>query len=199
MKRVLLIDNYDSFTYNLVQAVGVLGAQVEVLRNDAVTAEGLAAYDLTHLIFSPGPGRPMDAGNSNAIISAWAGKVPILGVCLGHQCIAEVFGAKIVHADRCMHGKTSMIHHDARGIFEHLPSPFCAMRYHSLIVQAKRLDKRFVVTAKTSEGELMGIRCEELAIESVQFHPESFATERRAVLLGNFLKMKTRQPVVQGD
>ena len=191
MKRVVIIDNYDSFTYNLVQAVAVLADRVrlEVLRNDKATAHQLASYEPTHLIVSPGPGRPADAGNSKNIIAYWAGRIPILGVCLGHQCIAEVFGGQVVRADRCMHGKTSMIHHDGRGVFADLPSPFCAMRYHSLTVEVAGLAPGFVVTARTDTNEVMGIRNESLAIEGVQFHPESFGTAFGGPLLANFLRI----------
>jgi len=189
MTQVVIIDNYDSFTYNLEQAVGTLLGEGKVLvrRNDAITAASLADLQPTHLIISPGPGRPRDAGNSNSIISHWAGKTPILGVCLGHQCIAEVFGGKIVPARRCMHGKTSMIRHDGKGIFRGLPNPFRAMRYHSLTVEPAGLRGDFVISAYTPEGEIMALRSEKLAVEGVQFHPESFATEVGMTILQNFL------------
>jgi len=189
MKRVVIIDNYDSFTYNLAQAVAVLpnGVQVEVVRNDEVTAEEVAGYRPTHLIISPGPRTPNEAGNSNEIIAYWAGKVPILGVCLGHQCVAAVFGGQIVRAVRCMHGKTSLIHHDGKTIFEGLANPFPAMRYHSLIVNENGLNGRFVISARSETNEIMGIRNDQLGLEGVQFHPESFATKEGAALLENFL------------
>jgi len=190
MAQVVIIDNYDSFTYNLEQAVGTLldVGKVLVRRNDEITAASLADLQPTHLIISPGPGRPRDAGNSNSIVSHWAGKMPILGVCLGHQCIAEVFGGKIVPAQRCMHGKTSLIHHDGKGIFRGLPNPFRAMRYHSLAVEPAGLRGDFVISAYSQEGEIMALRGERLAIEGVQFHPESFATEVGMMILQNFLK-----------
>ena len=186
---MVIIDNYDSFTYNLVQAVGSLlgDGQVQVLRNDEVTAESLASYQPTHIIFSPGPCTPNEAGNSNDIIAHWAGKLPILGVCLGHQCIAKVFGAKIVRADRCMHGKTSLIYHDGIAIFEGLTNPFRAMRYHSLIIEVENLNSDFVITARSEKDEIMAIRNENLKIEGLQFHPESFATPEGTTLLANFL------------
>jgi len=191
MKRVVIIDNYDSFTYNLVQAVAVLsdGPEIQVYRNDAVTGEELEAHRPTHLIFSPGPCTPQEAGNSNAIIKYWAGKAAILGVCLGHQCVAEVFGGKVGRAKRCMHGKTSQIHHDGKTIFAGIETPFTAMRYHSLIVEPAQLNGEFAVTAKTEQDEIMGIRSEKLKIEGVQFHPESFGTPVGAEILQNFLNI----------
>ena len=189
MKRVVIIDNYDSFTYNLAQAVAVLpnGVQVEVVRNDEVTAEEVAGYRPTHLIISPRPCTPNEAGNSNEIIAYWTGKVPILGVCLGHQCVAAVFGGQIIRAVRCMHGKTSLIHHDGKTIFEGLANPFRAMRYHSLIVAENGLNGRFVISARSETNEIMAIRNDQLGLEGVQFHPESFATKEGAALLENFL------------
>jgi len=191
MKRVVIIDNYDSFTYNLVQAVAVLsdGPEIQVYRNDAVTGEELEANRPTHLIFSPGPCTPNEAGNSNEIIKYWAGKAAILGVCLGHQCIAEVFGGKVVRAERCMHGKISQIHHDDKTIFTGIENPFTAMRYHSLIVEPAQLNGEFEITAQTERDEIMGIRSEKLKIEGVQFHPESFGTPTGAKILQNFLDM----------
>ena len=190
MKKVVVIDNYDSFTYNLVQAVATLPGEpeVKVLRNDAVTGEQLLRYQPTHLIFSPGPCTPDQAGNSCEIIEYWAGKVPILGVCLGHQCLAQVFGAKIVRAKKCMHGKTSLIHHDSKGIFEGLPSPFRAMRYHSLIIDPETLKAGFTLSARSETDEIMAIRDDRLNMEGVQFHPESFATEHGTAILENFLE-----------
>ena len=191
MKHIVIIDNYDSFTYNLVQAVAQLqeSPDITVLRNDAVTAGDLEipGHLPSHLIISPGPCTPDEAGNSCDIISYWAGRIPILGVCLGHQCIAQAFGGQIVRARKCMHGKTSMIQHDGKGIFASVPNPFIAMRYHSLIVDTTRLDRGFVVSATTDSGEIMAIRNEALALDGVQFHPESFATEQGTTILRNFL------------
>jgi len=191
MKHIVIIDNYDSFTYNLVQAVAQLqeSPDVTVFRNDAVAASDL---DMTgrppsHLIISPGPCTPDEAGNSCDIISYWAGRIPILGVCLGHQCIAQAFGGRVIRAQKCMHGKTSMIHHDGKGIFTSVPNPFIAMRYHSLIVDTTGLDSGFVVSATTDSGEIMAIRNEALALDGVQFHPESFATGQGTAILRNFL------------
>jgi anthranilate synthase/aminodeoxychorismate synthase-like glutamine amidotransferase len=191
MARIVIIDNYDSFTYNLVQAVAVLsgGPVIEVFRNDAITGEELEANRPTHLIFSPGPCTPNEAGNSNEIIKYWAGKVAILGVCLGHQCIAEVFGGTVGRAHRCMHGKTSLIHHDGKTIYAGIENPFSAMRYHSLIVDPAPGNGDFEVTATTEQDEIMGIRNEKLKIEGVQFHPESFGTPVGAKILENFLRL----------
>ena len=191
MARVVIIDNYDSFTYNLVQAVAVLsgGPEIQVYRNDAITGEELETYQPTHLIFSPGPCTPKEAGNSNEIIKYWAGKAAILGVCLGHQCIAEAFGGKVARAERCMHGKTSQIKHDGKTIFTGIENPFTAMRYHSLIVEPAELNGEFKVTASTEQDEIMGIRSEKLKIEGVQFHPESFGTPVGANILQNFLNL----------
>jgi len=191
MKHIVIIDNYDSFTYNLVQAVAQLqeSPDITVFRNDAVTAGDLEVPGRlpSHLIISPGPCTPDEAGNSCDIISYWAGRIPILGVCMGHQCIAQAFGGQIVRARKCMHGKTSMILHDGKGIFASVPNPFIAMRYHSLIVDITRLDRGFVVSATTDSGEIMAIRNEALALDGVQFHPESFATEQGTTILRNFL------------
>ncbi|MBN1764877.1 MAG: aminodeoxychorismate/anthranilate synthase component II [Sedimentisphaerales bacterium] len=188
MKRVLIIDNYDSFTYNLLQEVAVLteDIQVDVVRNDAVDAAGVWSYRPTHLILSPGPRTPDEAGNSNAIIAEWAGRIPILGVCLGYQCIGQVFGGRIIRAPRCMHGKTSQIYHDGKTIFKGLVNPFTAMRYHSLAVDVTTLDSGFTLSAHTENKEIMGFRHEKLQIEGVQFHPESFATPKGPALLENF-------------
>ena len=191
MARIVIIDNYDSFTYNLVQAVAVLsgGPEVQVYRNDAVTGKELEIYQPTHLIFSPGPCTPKEAGNSNEIITYWTGKATILGVCLGHQCIAEAFGGKVVRAGRCMHGKTSQIQHDGKTIFSGIENPFTAMRYHSLIVEPAEWNGEFKVTATTEQDEIMGIRSEKLKIEGVQFHPESFGTPVGTRILENFLNL----------
>ena len=189
MPRLLLIDNYDSFTYNLVQAFLVLGAEVVVHRNDEISVAGALALDPTHLCISPGPGTPRDAGVSMKMIEAFAGRVPILGVCLGHQSLVEVFGGRVVRAGRLMHGKTSLVHHDARGVLAGLPQPFEAGRYHSLIAERDTIPASLEVTAWTPEGEIMGVRHRELQAEGVQFHPESILTPDGPTLLGNFLRM----------
>ena len=188
--RLLLIDNYDSFTYNLVQAFLVLGADVLVHRNDAITIAAARALAPTHLCISPGPGTPRDAGVSMEMIRAFAGELPVLGVCLGHQSIVEVFGGEVVRAGRLMHGKVSPVHHDDRGVFAGLPQPFEAGRYHSLIARPESLPPVLAVTARTAEGEIMGVRHAELAVEGVQFHPESVLTPDGPLLLGNFLKYR---------
>ena len=174
--RLLLIDNYDSFTYNLVQAFMVLGADVLVHRNDQITVEDARALQPTHLCISPGPGTPYDAGVSMQMIAAFTGRVPVLGVCLGHQSLVEVFGGKVVRAARLMHGKTSHVHHDGRGILAGLPEPFEAGRYHSLIAQPQSLPDVLEISARTDEGEIMAVRHRDLAVEGVQFHPESVLT-----------------------
>jgi anthranilate synthase/aminodeoxychorismate synthase-like glutamine amidotransferase len=188
--RLLLIDNYDSFTYNLVQAFLVLGADVLVHRNDAITIAEARALAPTHLCISPGPGTPRDAGVSMEMIRAFAGQVPVLGVCLGHQSIVEVFGGEVVRAGRLMHGKVSPVYHDDCGVFAGLPQPFEAGRYHSLIARPESLPAILEVTARTAEGEIMGVRHAELAVEGVQFHPESVLTPDGPLLLGNFLKYR---------
>jgi anthranilate synthase/aminodeoxychorismate synthase-like glutamine amidotransferase len=186
--RLLLIDNYDSFTYNLVQAFLVLGADVLVHRNDRITVEEARALAPSHLCISPGPGIPSEAGVSEAMIREFAGKIPVLGVCLGHQALIEVFGGSIVRADRLMHGKKSPVIHDGRGIFAGMPSPFEAGRYHSLIATRDRLPAALEVTAWTDEGEVMGVRHRELPVEGVQFHPESVLTPEGPRLLAQFLQ-----------
>ena len=188
--RLLLVDNYDSFTYNLVQAFLVLGADVLVHRNDQITIAEAQALAPTHLCISPGPGTPRDAGVSMSMIEAFAGRLPVLGVCLGHQSIVEVFGGEVVRAGRLMHGKVSPVHHDGRGILEGMPQPFDAGRYHSLIARPDSLPPLLEVTARTAEGEIMGVRHKELMVEGVQFHPESVLTPQGPVLLGNFLKQR---------
>lgn len=188
--RLLLVDNYDSFTYNLVQAFLVLGAEVEVHRNDEITVEQALARAPTHVCISPGPGTPYDAGVSMDIIRAFAGKVPVLGVCLGHQSITEVFGGKVVRNSRLMHGKTSPVNHDGLGVFAGLPQPMLVGRYHSLVAKADTLPACLQVTATTAEGEIMGLRHRELVVEGVQFHPESVLTPEGPQLLGNFLAMQ---------
>ena len=188
--RLLLVDNYDSFTYNLVQAFLVLGAEVEVHRNDEITVEQALARAPTHVCISPGPGTPYDAGVSMDIIRAFAGKVPVLGVCLGHQSITEVFGGKVVRNSRLMHGKTSPVNHDGLGVFAGLPQPMLVGRYHSLVAKPESLPACLQVTATTAEGEIMGLRHTELVVEGVQFHPESVLTPEGPQLLGNFLRMQ---------
>ena len=188
MSKVLLIDNYDSFTYNLVQYLGELGASVLVRRNDAITLEEAEALQPTHLVVSPGPGEPSQAGVSNLFIRYFAGKdVPVLGVCLGHQCVGAAYGGTVVRADRLMHGKVSQIYHDNKGLFRGLPNPFEATRYHSLIVREKGLPKDLEISAHTSEGEIMGLRHRTLPVRGVQFHPESIMTKAGKQLLQNFL------------
>ncbi len=185
--RVLLIDNYDSFVYNLVQELGELGAEPVVHRNDAIDVAGIAAAEPDGIVISPGPGRPESAGVSMEAVSAFAGKIPILGVCLGHQCIGEVFGGRTVPAPTLMHGKTSEIHHDAAGVFAGLPSPLVATRYHSLVIEPESVPGDLEVSARTSDGVVMGFRHRSFALESVQFHPESILTVSGPRLLGNFL------------
>jgi anthranilate synthase/aminodeoxychorismate synthase-like glutamine amidotransferase len=185
--RLLLIDNYDSFTYNLVQAFLVLGADVLVRRNDEITVDGARALAPSHLCISPGPGTPADAGVSMRMIEAFAGQIPVFGVCLGHQSITEVFGGKVVRNSRLMHGKTSVIQHDRRGVFTGLPSPLEVGRYHSLVADPAQMPRELVVTATTTEGEIMGLRHATLAVEGVQFHPESVLTPEGPALLRNFL------------
>jgi anthranilate synthase/aminodeoxychorismate synthase-like glutamine amidotransferase len=188
--RLLLIDNYDSFTYNLVQAFLVLGAEVEVRRNDEITVEQAKALNPTHLCISPGPGTPYDAGVSMDMIRAFAGQVPVFGVCLGHQSIVEVFGGKVVRAPRLMHGKTSTVSHDGKGLFAGLPPDTEVGRYHSLIAQESSLPAELEVTARTPEDEIMGVRHRTLKVEGVQFHPESVLTPDGPRLIGNFLQMR---------
>lgn len=185
---LLLIDNYDSFTYNLVQAFLVLGADVQVYRNDAISVPEALALDPTHLCISPGPGTPQDAGISMDMIRAFAGRIPVFGVCLGHQSIVEVFGGKVVRAGRLMHGKTSPVEHDGRGLFAGLPQPCEVGRYHSLIAQPESLPEVLQVTARTAEGEIMGVRHRHLSVEGVQFHPESVLTPDGPRLMQNFLE-----------
>jgi anthranilate synthase/aminodeoxychorismate synthase-like glutamine amidotransferase len=189
--RLLLIDNYDSFTYNLVQAFLILGADVRVHRNDQITIEQACALEPTHLCISPGPGTPSDAGISMQMIAAFAGKIPVFGVCLGHQSLVEVFGGKVVRAGRLMHGKTSMVTHDGKSLFHGMSQPFQAGRYHSLIAQPESLPATLAVTAQTPEGEIMGVRHKTLAVEGVQFHPESILTPEGPTVMGNFLKMQS--------
>ena len=188
--RMLLIDNYDSFTYNLVQAFAAHGADVMVYRNDAITVDEALALEPTHVVISPGPGRPEDAGMSLAIIAAFAGKVPLLGVCLGHQSIVQHFGGEIVRAERLMHGKTSMVTHDGETIYRGLSNPFEVGRYHSLCAEQDTLPDELVVTAKTDRGEIMGVRHVSLPVEGVQFHPESVLTPEGDRLMLNFMRQE---------
>mgnify|MGYP001214701075 FL=1 len=188
---LLMIDNYDSFTYNLVQYLGELGQEVKVYRNDEITLEGVEKLKPAHVVISPGPCTPNEAGISVPLIRHLAGKVPILGVCLGHQAIGQALGGKIVHAKQLMHGKTSAIHHDNRGVFRGLPDAFIATRYHSLLIERASLPACLEVSAWTDDGEIMGVRHKELAIEGVQFHPESILTEHGHALLKNFLQGRT--------
>ncbi len=187
---IVLIDNYDSFTYNLVQRIGELDAsrEMKVYRNDKVSLDQIESDKPDRVIISPGPGTPLEGGISNDVIKHFAGKVPILGVCLGHQCIGYAFGAEIIRHDRLMHGKTSEIHHDGKVVYRGLNNPFTATRYHSLIIQKDTLCDDFEITAWTEQDELMGIRHKTLPIEGVQFHPESFLTMEGLKLLANFLE-----------
>lgn len=188
--RILLIDNYDSFTYNLVQAFAALGAEVLVHRNDAISTADAQELQATHLVISPGPGRPEDAGLSVAMIAAFAGQIPVLGVCLGHQCLVSHFGGEIVRAGRLMHGKTSRVEHDGGPLFDGLSQPFVAGRYHSLCVEEASMPEAIVITARTPEGEIMGVRHRELAVQGVQFHPESVLTPEGDRLMQNFMGMR---------
>jgi len=189
-QRILLIDNYDSFTFNLVQGFRILGATVDVFRNDQISVDQALARDVTHVVISPGPGNPDDAGVSMDIIRAFAGTVPVLGVCLGHQSLVAAFGGRIVRAGTLMHGKTSDVFHDGKGLFKGLPDPFQAGRYHSLAAQRDDLPANFVISAQTADQVIMGIRDERLGLEGVQFHPESVLTPDGQILLGNFLSMQ---------
>ncbi|MBI3002874.1 MAG: aminodeoxychorismate/anthranilate synthase component II [candidate division NC10 bacterium] len=186
---VLVLDNYDSFTYNLVQYLGELGAEVRVVRNDRITVEEAADLKPERVVISPGPCTPTEAGVSSALIRALAGRLPILGVCLGHQCLGQAMGGRIVLADRLMHGKTSLIHHDGRTIFAGLPRPFEATRYHSLVVERGSLPACLEISAETPEGEIMGLRHRTFPLEGVQFHPESILTKPGKELLRNFLSL----------
>ncbi len=186
---LLMIDNYDSFTYNLVQYLGELGEDVRVYRNDKITVKEIEQLRPKRIVISPGPCTPKEAGISVDTIKQLAGQIPILGVCLGHQSLAAAFGGDVIRADRLMHGKTSMIHHDGKTIFRDLPNPFEATRYHSLIVKRETLPACFEISAETSEGEIMGLRHKKLGVEGVQFHPESILTAAGKDLLKNFLKL----------
>ena len=193
---LLMIDNYDSFTYNLVQYFGELGQDVHVYRNDKITIEEMEALRPQQLVVSPGPCTPNEAGISVDAIRHFAGRLPVLGVCLGHQSLAVAFGGEVVRADRLMHGKTSMIHHDGKTVFRDLPNPFEATRYHSLLVNRASVPECLEVSAETAEGEIMGLRHRTLGVEGVQFHPESILTAAGKDLLRNFLKLQ--QKVARG-
>jgi len=190
MSMILVIDNYDSFTYNLVQYLGELGANLEVVRNDQTTVEAIDKQAPERIVISPGPKTPSEAGICLEVISTFAGRIPILGVCLGHQAIGQAFGGEVIRAPHLMHGKTSDIHHDGRTIFEGLPNPFPATRYHSLIVARESLPACLEVSAHTSDGLIMGLRHKTMNVEGVQFHPESVLTNAGKQLLGNFLRLK---------
>jgi len=185
---IALIDNYDSFTYNLAQYLGELGAQVRVFRNDEIAVDEVAALGASHVVLSPGPGTPDDAGITLALIARLAGSVPLLGVCLGHQAIGQAFGGKVVRAGRVMHGKVSHIRHDGGGVFTGVPDEFVATRYHSLVVERASLPACLAVTAQSEDGEVMGLRHRGLAVEGVQFHPEALLTEHEHRMLQNFLE-----------
>ena len=187
---LLMIDNYDSFTYNLVQHLGELGEDIKVFRNDRVTIKDIEELKPTSIVISPGPCTPKAAGDSVDVIKYFAGKIPILGVCLGHQAIAAAFGGDIIRAPRLMHGKTSMIYHDGKTIYERLPNPFEATRYHSLIIKKETLPSCLEITAWTDQDEIMGVRHKEFIVEGVQFHPESILTKVGKTLLKNFLKLR---------
>ncbi len=185
---LLMIDNYDSFTYNLVQYLGELGEEVSVFRNDQITLDQIDALHPSRIVISPGPCTPNEAGVSVPLIQRFAGKLPILGVCLGHQSIGQAFGGKIVHAGKLMHGKTSHIRHNDAGVFHGLPNPLTGTRYHSLVIEKKTLPSCLEVTAWTDDGEIMGVRHRDLPVEGVQFHPESILTDKGHELLANFLR-----------
>lgn len=187
---ILMIDNYDSFTYNLVQYFGELGAHIEVFRNDAITLSEIKHHKPSHIVVSPGPGRPEDAGISVSLIKEFSGKIPILGVCLGHQAIGYAYGGNIIQAKKLMHGKTSAIYHNQKEIFKGLPNPFEATRYHSLVIDAKTLPKCLEIIAWTKDNEIMGVRHKHDALWGVQFHPESILTKEGKKLLQNFISLK---------
>ncbi|MDQ0091775.1 para-aminobenzoate synthetase component 2 [Paenibacillus anaericanus] len=188
---ILVIDNYDSFTYNLVQYLGELGEEVTVRRNDEIDLQGIEDMQPNHILISPGPCTPNEAGITLALIERFKGVIPIFGVCLGHQAIGQAFGGNVIRAERLMHGKTSPIHHNGQSVFTGLPSPFTATRYHSLIVERDSLPDCLEITAETEEGEIMGLRHKQYAIEGVQFHPESIITDHGHQILRNFLNPKT--------
>jgi anthranilate synthase/aminodeoxychorismate synthase-like glutamine amidotransferase len=185
---ILMIDNYDSFTYNLVQYLGEMGQDLRVYRNDKITIEEIERLSPDRIIISPGPCTPKEAGISVDTIKHFAGRVPVLGVCLGHQSIGYAFGGEVVRADRLMHGKTSLIHHDGEGVFRAMPNPFQATRYHSLLIRRETMPDCLKITAETDQREVMGVRHKDLPVEGVQFHPESILTEGGKTLLANFIK-----------
>jgi anthranilate synthase/aminodeoxychorismate synthase-like glutamine amidotransferase len=187
---LLVIDNYDSFVYNLVQYLGELGEEIRVVRNDELPLEEVLKLTPARVVISPGPCTPKEAGISKNVIKAFAGKVPVLGVCLGHQCIGEAFGGEVVRAERLMHGKTSMIQHNGKEIFEDIPNPFEATRYHSLLVKRENLPDSLAITAESEEGEIMALRHRDLPVWGVQFHPESILTKEGKRLLANFIRQK---------
>ena len=186
---ILMIDNYDSFTYNLVQYLGELGQKIKVFRNDKITIRDIIRINPKRIVISPGPGRPEDAGISCELIKKFAGKIPILGVCLGHQAIGYVYGGKIVRAEKLMHGKTSLIYHNKKEIFRNIPNPFLATRYHSLLVERKSLPSCFEIIAQSKEKEIMGLRHKDYPLWGVQFHPESVLTRSGKDILNNFIKL----------
>ncbi|KIL34973.1 anthranilate synthase component II [Cohnella kolymensis] len=188
---ILVIDNYDSFTYNLVQHLGELGENIAVHRNDEIDVDGIAELKPDHILISPGPKTPNEAGVSLSLLQRFKGEIPIFGVCLGHQAIGQAFGGQVIRAGQLMHGKTSEIKHDGKTIFEGLPSPFTATRYHSLVVERHTLPDCLEISAQTDDGEIMGLRHKEYVVEGVQFHPESIMTEYGLRLLSNFLKHKS--------
>lgn len=188
---ILVIDNYDSFTYNLVQHLGELGQTIAVHRNDEIDVDGIAELKPDHILISPGPKTPNEAGVSLSLLQRFKGEIPIFGVCLGHQAIGQAFGGQVIRAGQLMHGKTSEITHDGKTIFEGLPSPFTATRYHSLVVERNTLPDCLEISAQTDDGEIMGLRHKEYVVEGVQFHPESIMTEYGLRLLSNFLKHKS--------
>lgn len=186
---ILMIDNYDSFTFNLVQYLGEMGEEIKVFRNNKITLEEIEELNPEHIVISPGPCTPNEAGISIPVIEKFAGRIPILGVCLGHQSIGQVFGGNVIRADNLMHGKTSQIYHDGKKIFQDIPSPFTATRYHSLIIERDSVPDCLEITAETEAGEIMGVRHREYVVEGVQFHPESILTEHGKKLLHNFLDL----------
>ncbi|WP_334075518.1 MULTISPECIES: aminodeoxychorismate/anthranilate synthase component II [Paenibacillus] len=192
---ILVIDNYDSFTYNLVQYLGELGGEVVVRRNDEIDLEGIQQLNPDHILLSPGPCTPNEAGITLDVIDRFKREIPIFGVCLGHQAIGQAFGGKVIRAERLMHGKTSPIHHQGTSVFAGLPSPFTATRYHSLIVERESLPDCLEITAETAEGEIMGLRHKQYAVEGVQFHPESIITDHGHQMLRNFLSRKAEAGV----
>lgn len=195
---IVMIDNYDSFTFNLVQYLAEMGEKLMVFRNDEVTVEGVLDVKPEKIVISPGPGRPEDAGISIDLIKAAAGKIPVLGVCLGHQAIGEAFGGKVVHAGTLVHGKTSQIYHDGKTIFSGVPNPFVATRYHSLVVERQSLPSCLEISAETQDGLIMALRHKELAVEGVQFHPESILTSEGKAILRNFVSGYRSQEVAVG-